>query len=184
MPWNSPSSVALPTSILGRYAKLMNENYRYKQASNQELTLYCIAGEALCAVQHVEEPLSHSIVIKKIRPELKKEADNLLDKHRSYTLGKAIEIARQECLCPESLQQELDDFLSKRNWLIHKSIAQNRREWDLNVSRDKLMSRIKAITKQAHNLQRLIEEDLIKFADDNGVDMSRARVEINKFYSE
>lgn len=161
----------------------MSEKYRFKQASDQELTLYCIAGEALCAVQHVEEALSHSIVIKKIRPESKKDANNLLDKHRSYTLGKAIEIARQECLCNESLQQELDDFLSKRNWLIHKSIAQNRREWDLNISRDILMTNIKAITKQAHNLQRLIEEDLINFAEENGVDMSRVKAEISKFYS-
>ncbi len=162
----------------------MRENYRFKQASEQELTLYCIAGEALCAIQHVEDALSHSIVIKKTRPELKKEADNLLDKHRSYTLGKAIKIARQECLYTETLMQELDDFLAKRNWLIHKSIAQNRREWDLNVSRDKLMASIKAITIQAHNLQRLIEEDLMQFAEDNGVDMSRVKAEISKYYSE
>jgi hypothetical protein len=162
----------------------MSQNSRFKQASEQEITLYCLAGEALCAVQHVEDALSHSIVIKKTRPEEKKEADSLLDKHRSYTLGKAIKIASQECLYTESLQDELDDFLSKRNWLIHKSIAQSRREWDLNVSRDKLMDRIKAITFQAHSLLRLIVEDLMQFAEENGADMSRVKAEISKYYSE
>jgi hypothetical protein len=162
----------------------MSENYRFKQASNQEISLYCLVGEAVCAVQHVEDALSHSIVIKKIGPDAKKEAENLLDKHRSYTLGNAIKIAKQECLYSEVLQQELDDFLSVRNWLIHKSIAQSRREWDLNVSRDELMASIKAISVQALNLQRLIEEDIMRFVEDKGVNMSRIRAEINKYYSE
>ncbi len=162
----------------------MKENNRFKQASEQELTLYCVAGEAVCAIQHVEDALSHSIVLKKISPESKKEADNLLDKHRSYTLGNAIKISKQECLYPEVLQQGLDDFLSDRNWLIHKSIAQNRRDWDLNVSRDELMARIKAITVKANNLQRLIEEDMMQFAEGNGFNMSRVKAEISKYYSE
>lgn len=164
--------------------KLMSENYRFKKASDQEVSLYCLVGEAVCAVQHVEEALSHSIVIKKIRPEFKKKADNLLEVHRSYTLGKAIMIAKKEDLYTESLQKELDEFLSKRNWLIHKSVAQSRREWDLNVSREKLMARIKAISVQAHNLQRLIEEDLMQFVEESGVDMSRVKAEISKYYSE
>jgi hypothetical protein len=163
--------------------KQMNENHKFKQPSDQEKALYCLAGEALCAVQHVEDALSHSIVMKKTKPWQRKEADNLLEKHRTYTLGRAIKIARKDKLFPDLLQQELDDFLSKRNWLIHKSIAQNRREWDLNVSRDKLMTDIKGITVQAHKLQRSIERDLIQFAEDNGVNMSRVKAEINKYYS-
>lgn len=162
----------------------MSENYRFKKASDQEVSLYCLVGEAVCAVQHVEEALSHSIVIKKLRPEIKKEADNLLETYRSYTLGKAISIARQEGLYNESLQHELRELLSHGNWLIHKGIAQSRREWDLNVSRDKLMARIKAISIQAHNLQRIIVKDLMQFAEDKGVDMSRVKAEIVKYYSE
>lgn len=162
----------------------MSQNYRFKQASNQEISLYCLVGEAVCAVQHLEDALSHSIVIKKIGPASKKEADNLLVKHRSYTLGKAIKIVKQESLCPDVLQHKLDDFLTVRNWLIHKSIAQSRREWDLNISRDELMARIKAISAQAQNLQRLIEEDMMQFLEDKGVNMSRVRSEISKYYSE
>jgi hypothetical protein len=106
----------------------MSENYRYKPASQQELSLYCFVGESVCAVQHVEDALSHSIVLKTEKKRIKSEADRLLEKHRSYTLGKAITIAEQASLYPESLQQELREFLSERNWLIHKSIAQGRDE--------------------------------------------------------
>lgn len=162
----------------------MSEKYRFKPALQQELSLYCFVGESVCAVQHVEDALSHSIVLKKTKSRLRSEADQLLEEHRSYTLGKAIKIAEQASLYPESLQQELREFLSERNWLIHKSIAQGRDEWDLNISREKLICRIKAITTQAQKLLQLIEEDLIEFSEANGVDMSRVRAEINKHYFE
>ena len=162
----------------------MSEKYRFKPASQQELSLYCFVGESVCAVQHVEDALSHSIVLKKTKPRLRSEADQLLEEHRSYTLGKAIKISEQASLYPESLQQELKEFLSERNWLIHKSIAQGRDEWDLNISRENLFCRLKAITTQAQRLLQLIEEDLIEFSEANGVDMSRVRAEINKHYFE
>jgi hypothetical protein len=162
----------------------MSEKYKFKPASQQELSLYCFVGESVSAVQHVEDALSHSIVLKMTKPLLKLEADQLLEKHRLYTLGQAIKIAEQASLYPVALQQELKEFLSERNWLIHKSIAQGRDEWDLNISREKLICRIKAITTQAQKLLQLIEEDLIGFSEANGVDMSRVRDEINKHYFE
>ncbi|NHQ60207.1 hypothetical protein G9409_06310 [Chlorobium sp. BLA1] len=162
----------------------MSRKYSFKPASQQELSLYCFVGEAVCAVQHVEDALSHSIVLKKAKPRLKSEADKLLEKHRSFTLGKAIKIAERASLYPESLQKELKEFLSERNWLIHKSIAQGRDEWDLNISREKMISRIKAISIQSQKLLQLIEEDLIGFSEANGVDMSRVKAEINRHYFE
>ena len=149
-----------------------------------ELTLYVLTGEALCMIQHLEDALSHAILLKKDvkRPNSipKANADFSLNKYRSYTLGKAIDIAKKEQLYTHQLQQELEEFLSKRNWLVHKSIAHNRDEWDMNVSRDKLFDRIKAVTNQALRLQTLIEDDLIIFSENNGVDMSRVRAEIMK----
>ena len=162
----------------------MSEKYKLKQASQQEMISYCLLGEAVCAVQHMEDALSHSIVLKKTKPKLRSEADQLLEKHRLYTLGKAIKISEKANLYPEPLQQKLKKFLPKRNWLIHKSIAHNRDEWDLSINREELMCRIKAITIQAQKLLRLIEEDLIEFSEVNGINMSRVKAEINKHYFE
>lgn len=160
----------------------MSEKYKFKPASEQELSLYCFVGEALCAIQHIEDALSHSIVLKNSVPPSKTEADQLLEKHRSYTLGKAIKTGEKAGLYEEALQQELDKLLSERNWLVHKSIAHGRDEWDSNTSRDQLFRRIKTITTHAQELLQMIEEDLIEFSEANGKDMSRVRAEIKKHY--
>jgi len=115
---------------------MVKEKYKFKPASDQELSLYVLVGEAICAVQHVEDALSHLIVLKNVTPSSKQEADQRLEKHRFYTLGKAIKIGEKAGLYTDTLQQELKRFLSKRNWLVHRSIAQGRDEWDLNQSRD------------------------------------------------
>lgn len=161
----------------------MSKNHRFKPASQQELSLYCLIGESVCAVQHLEDALSHSIVIMRTSTLLRKVADKLLEKHRKFTFGKAIRIAKQENMFPESLQHELSELLTERNWLIHKSIAQSRYEWDMNISREKLMNRIKAITIKSLELQQLIEEDLIEFTESKGVDMSQVRHKMNEYYS-
>lgn len=157
---------------------------KHKPMHQDEFTLYVLIGEALCMIQHLEDALSHALVLRKEvkRPNgiPKANADFFLKKYRSYTLGKAISIAKKEQLYTNQLQKELEEFLLKRNWLVHKSIAQNRDEWDLNISRGKLFNGIKAITKQAQRLQILIEDDLINFSETNGVDMSRVRAEIMK----
>ncbi|WP_320167840.1 hypothetical protein [Mangrovibacterium marinum] len=152
--------------------------------SQDELTLYILVGESLCMIQHLKDALSHSIVLKKEvkRPHdiSKQVADRLIDKYRFYTLGKAIKIVKEEELFSEQLQKELERLLVERNWLVHRSIAHDRDEWDLNISRGKLFERTKHITRQSQTLLIQIEEDLMKFSESNGVDMSRVRDEISK----
>ena len=162
----------------------MDEKYRFKRASQQEASLYLFVGESVCAIQHLEDALSHSIVLKKFKPRTKTEADQLLVKHRLYTLGQAIKISEKSNLYPDLLLKELNELLVERNWVIHKSISHSRDEWDLNIGREKLIRRIKDITKQAQKILQLIEEDLIVYSEENGVDMSRVKAEIRKNYFE
>jgi uncharacterized protein YutE (UPF0331/DUF86 family) len=103
----------------------MVENNRFKEASEKEISLYSFLGESLCAVQILEDALSHSIVLKKTEPDQKEEADNLLIKQRSYTLGRAISIVKKESLVPKPLEIELSKLLTERNWLIHNIITDN-----------------------------------------------------------
>lgn len=161
-----------------------SKKYKFKPASDQELSLYTFVGEAVCAVQHVEDALSHLIVLKKVPPQSKQQADQLLEKHRSYTLGRAIKKGEKAGLYNDTLQQELKRFLSERNWLIHKSIAQARDKWDLKTSRNQLLHRIKDITTHAQELLQIIEEDMIEFSEVNGKDMSQVKAEIKKHYFE
>jgi hypothetical protein len=66
-------------------------NYKGKPASREELSLYCLIGEAICSVQHVEDALSHLITLRKdVKIPFgipKSEGEKFLEKHRSLTLG-------------------------------------------------------------------------------------------------
>jgi hypothetical protein len=74
----------------------MIKEYKYKQASPEELKLFTLVGEALCAIQHLEDALSHSMVLKKTKPRIRAEADKLLEEHRSFTLGEAIKNSKKD----------------------------------------------------------------------------------------
>lgn len=162
----------------------MKKQYKLKGASEQEITLYCYVGESVSAVQHLEDCLNHSIVLKSLKPLLRSDADEALTKYRSFTLGRAIRAAEKDKIFSESLLHQLKEFLSERNWLIHKSIAQNRDKWDSGESRGEILLRIKAISENAFVLSRSIEEDLINFSEENGVDMSRVKAASENYYSE
>lgn len=162
---------------------IMVEKIRFKKASQKEIALYTLLGESLCAVQILEDALSHSIVLKKTEPEQKKEADNLLKKQQRYTLGMAINIVKKESLLPKPLEVELFKLLTDRNWLIHESITDNKDDFKSDEYFNKLFERIKAITLKAHKLQISIELDLIEYAEKKGIDMSKVKNDMNKYYS-
>lgn len=160
----------------------MIENVKFKKASEKEVFLYCCLGEALCAVQILEDALSHSIVIKKKEPSQKKEADNLLNKQRFYTFGRAINVAKKETLLPESLMIELSDFLPERNWLIHESLIENKEEFQSDSFFNKLSKKTKDISLKANKLQIKIELDLIEYAENKGIDLSDVKNKMYKHY--
>lgn len=161
-------------------------NYKSKPASQDEIAIYCLIGEAICAVQHVEDVLSHSIALKKDVKEPfsvpKPEANRILEKYRSLTLGKAVGLSKKEQLYSEPLLQELEKFLVERNWLVHKSVILNRDVWDMNVSRGTLLRTIKGISARAGKIYHAIEEDMMEFSEAKGLDMSRIRAEKRKHY--
>jgi len=108
----------------------------------------------------------------------KEEANRLLKKHQSHTLGEGIRIARKDKIYPDALLASLDIFLTERNWLVHKCISQNRDEMCENNRKNNFLQRIKAISHKAYNLQREIETDLIEFSESVGLDMSKVRAAI------
>ncbi len=160
----------------------MVKKIKFKEASKKEILLYSCLGESLSAVQILEDALSHSIVLKKTEPDQKKQADNLLKKQRSYTLGQAINIVKKESLLPKPLEIELSVLLTERNWLIHKSITDNKKDFKSDSYYDNLFEKTKAITLKANTLQISIELDLIEYSEKKGIDMSKVKKDMNKHY--
>lgn len=153
-----------------------------EKASEKDKFLYCCIGESFVAIQLLEDALSHSIVIKKTEPVQQKEADILLKKHRSYTFGKGLGIAKKDSLLPKSIENELSAFLKERNWFIHKSITENKEEYRTDSFFNKLVERTNAITTKAHELRVSIELHLIDYCEKKGIDMSKVKNDIKKHY--
>lgn len=158
------------------------KKYRFKKASQKEIHLYTLLGESLCAVQILEDALSHSIVMKKTEPDQKKKADNLLKKQGSYTLGRALSIVKKELLLPKPLENELSELLKERNWLIHKSITDNKKDYRTDSYFNQLFERIKAIALKAQRLSVSIELDLIEHTEKKGINMANVKNAMDKHY--
>jgi hypothetical protein len=130
-------------------------------------------GEAVWKIQVVEQALSHSITLKMNPAETKERADEFLKQHQSYTLGKAIRVVIKENLYSLSLQEELNDFLEQRNWLVHKAMFESRNDLNTDNEKEELFKKIKSISDKAESIQHQIEYDMINFCSSKGQDMSK-----------
>lgn len=156
-------------------------HFNNRPASQEEIALFTMMGQTILNIQVMEECLSMSITLKADigHPHnvSKTEADLLLQKHRSHTLGKAITIALKKKLYHDDLQSALNTLLKERNWLVHKSID----DFYTPAKRIGLFNRMQSIALEAHRIQREIEDDLILFAESNDLDMSNVRAAINQW---
>lgn len=153
----------------------MNNINRNRPASQEEILSFTMMGQALLNIQVMEEALSMAIALKidigcprKVSME---EVDGFLERRRLLTLGQAIKEAKIHKIYEDGLQASLKKFLDERNWLVHRSIG----VFYAPAGKEELWNRIKNIAVEAHRLQREIEDDLINFAQTNGLDMSSIR---------
>lgn len=136
-------------------------------------------------IQHLEDALSHVITLKKNKDAKREEADTKLKKQQFTPLGRAVRVAEREDLLSDSLTVELVSFYEDRNWLVHRSIAHNRDDWDKDtVFRKRLLNKIQKVTLRARKIHCLIEKEMIEFAEASGKDMSLARKEFEKYCGE
>ncbi|MGD0199960.1 MAG: hypothetical protein ABSD27_04330 [Bryobacteraceae bacterium] len=142
--------------------------------------LYVLTGKGIWLLQHVEDALSTCITVKtgiKARgamPEAQAEA--VLAKHRSHTLGTSLRIAREGQVLSPSLQDRLEKFKEDRDWLVHRSLQEDGDDlYYIDERRHVILNRLAAFSEEAVILQRLIVAELKEFAVAQGV--SRERIE-------
>ena len=153
-----------------------------RPASQNEVELYSYMGEAMCSIQHVEAALSCAITIKLTSEATREAADEFLSEHRGYTLGRAIKKSADEKIFVESLQNELNDFLQERNWLVHNAIFENKEYLHVETVIIKLFQRIKSISNKAQVLQHEIELEMLDFCKSKSRDMPNIRALVNEQY--
>jgi len=161
----------------------MKNNYKEIAAPPEQVTLYCLIGESICSMQHLEEALSQFIVMKTKGKITKAQADQFLEKQRLATLGNMIKSTKKELIFSDDMQNKLEDLTEERNWLVHKLVPQIHDDLKTETTKNTLFNRIKAIDRKVRELLMLIEEDMMKYCEDNGTDMSKVKEEIEKYYA-
>ena len=97
------------------------------------------------------------------------KVEEILSKHRSHTLGKALGIARKGQVFGPALQARLDKFKNERDWLVHRSLTENGDDLYMAEKRNLLLNRLKAFSEEAINLQRLIYAKVEEFVIARGI---------------
>ena len=77
----------------------------------------------------------------------------LLDKALSKTFGATIHQIAKAGLLSAQLEERLSNLLSERNWLVHKSRAQNRNAIYSDSATEKLVRRIDAMADESNTLK-------------------------------
>lgn len=163
----------------------MKGNTVFKPANQAELTLYCVMGEAVCMIQELESALSCAVIIRMHSAATRAEADEALHKQRKqYTLGRAVQLADKEKFFSSSLQNDLNNFYQKRNWLIHDAMFESKEYRSDEIRMNQLFDKVQSIAREAIIIKHAIEMDMLDFSESQGKDMSSVRKAMKEHYGE
>ena len=92
--------------------------------------LFHVLGQAVWYLQHLEKVMTTFNALKILQGKrdkrikiTQKVAQEVLDKQRGQTLGPLIGAAKREKTIPKQLMNRFEEFLTERNWLIHKCVV-------------------------------------------------------------
>lgn len=139
--------------------------------------LYDVLGQALWYLQHLERALTIFNTLKILQHKIDKEikitqlmGQKVLDGQRKQTLGPLIGIAKREKTIPQQILNRFDDFLTERNWLIHKCVIDEYLSLRNVNAKEKLYARIKRFIDESIELQKevanLIESSYVSSGKD------------------
>ncbi|MGB8467646.1 MAG: hypothetical protein WCE21_01460 [Candidatus Babeliales bacterium] len=163
-------------------------SYKTNLTGQNVASFYCLIGEAIWMIQHLEEALSHSITIKNDvkypRRISEEEAKGSLERYRSLSLDNAINFANNNNLYSDILYNDLAVFKKERDWLVHKLLRNNFEDMHAAPTRNRLFHRIKAISNKANMLQKAIEVDLIQFSEAVGMNLPTVHAATRQYFHE
>lgn len=122
-------------------------------------------GKALWEIQGVEQMLAkyHAIVFKLDDAPGLEEIGKQFDENFNHTAGRLVGLIKQADGKNEIAAEELENFVTERNWLVHKL----RREDYLALTEEqgflKVIERVQAIDKKSEELMLMFHNKLIGY---------------------
>jgi hypothetical protein len=128
-------------------------------------------GHAVWQIQALEDTLAHLITIMLRVPQrvALEEAEEVLENVRKGTLGRLLKEIKESGIMLEGFEKRLDDFLSERNWLIHRSRRLHHADIYHDEKFEKLLKRIDTLVEESRVLNREFAAMLESYVISKGV---------------
>jgi hypothetical protein len=139
-----------------------------------------LVGYAVLQSQALEETLAlHLVMVHKADAKAaRRDVETMFAKAEKQTLGQLFRAIQDKGKRPSDLLSRLEHFVGERNWLIHRSRRENRRNLRSDAMRSQLIARITAVANEALSLmttfQELTEAHLIARGEDRAKMQARA----------
>ena len=113
-----------------------------------------LVGYAVLHIQELEEILAvHLVIVHKTDAKAAlRDVETMFANASKQTLGQLFRAIQDKGKSPSDLLSRLDHFLDERNWLIHRSRRENRRNLRSDAMRSQLIARITAVANEALSL--------------------------------
>jgi hypothetical protein len=143
-------------------------------------------GHAVRQIQVLEETVAlHLVLVHKTDAKTaRRDAENMFAKASKQTLGQLFGAIRDTGKGRSDLLSRLEHFVEERNWLIHRSRHENRKDLYSDAGRPQLIARISAVADEALFLltafQDLTDTHLIA----QGMDRAKMQARADEIYRE
>jgi len=143
--------------------------------------LYLSIGEAIWNLQHLENVMTTYNALRILQKKREKkilfsdeQAFKILEKQRKLTLGPLISSAKDNHTLSKELEGRFENFLTERNWLIHKCVISDYLSLRNKESKEKLFLRITAFIEDAVSLKRELYNQMQRWFEGKGYDLEKA----------
>ncbi|SRR6266496_3075581 len=143
-------------------------------------------GHAVWQIQILEETVAvHLVLVHKADAKTaRRDVEAMFAKASKQTLGQLFGTICDTGKGPSDLLSRLEHFVNERNWLIHRSRHENRKDLYSDATRPQLVARISAVADEALSLltafQDLTDTHLIA----RGMDRAKIQARADEIYRE
>jgi len=143
-----------------------------------------LLGHAVLQIQVLEETLAvHLVIVHKADAKAaRRDIETMFAKASKQTLGQLSRAIQDTGKSPSDLLSRLEHFVDERNWLVHRSRLENRRDLNSDARRSQLIGRITAVADDALSLLTTFTELTEAHLIARGLDSAKIQARADEIY--
>ena len=143
-------------------------------------------GHAVWQIQILEETVAlHLVLVNKADAKAaRRDVMTMFAKASKQTLGRLLRGIRDTRKTPSELLSRLEPFVHERNWLIHHSRHENRKDLNSDSGRAQLIARINTLADEALFLMTRFQDLTETHVVAQGMDRAKIKARADQIYRE